>query len=85
MPDQEQIQKVEQPVQAEQFTTGQFVAEVLQGAGVMAGLGLLWALEVLRDACFHLLDRLNVRPRARRGRPFPPGHPRKHQPVEAEH
>lgn len=85
MPNQDQSQRSEQPHQPEQFTTAQFIWEIVEGTGVMAGLGLLWGLEALRDSYFHLLDRFNIRPRARPGRPFPPGQSRKRQPVEAQH
>ena len=56
-----------------------FSTSVLYGIGVSLGLALLWFMEVLRNAYFRALDRLNIKPR-RRGpaSAFPPGQPRKH-------
>jgi hypothetical protein len=52
--------------------------ELFHGIGVMAGLGLLWSLEVGRNAFFRVLDRLNIKARPkRRVSAFPPGSPRR--------
>jgi len=77
----EQIQKPEEPLEIEQL--GRVAVEVLHGIGITLGLWLLWMLEVVRDAFFHLLDRVNLRPRIRRASAFPPGRPRRHRTVEA--
>jgi hypothetical protein len=72
------------PVQLEieQLTASSRFHEVVRGVGVALGLGLLWALEVIRNAYFHALDRLNLKPRRRRrASAFPPGQPRKHHAV----
>lgn len=49
------------------------------GAGFTLGMGLLWVLEVVRNAFFSALDRLGVpaRPRSRASA-YPPGRARKH-------
>jgi hypothetical protein len=54
-----------------------YLRQVLYGVGATLGLAILWGLEVVRDAYFRLLDRLNVKPRRRRGSAFPPGQPRR--------
>ena len=51
--------------------------EIVGGIGRTLGLTLLWGLEIVRDSYFHLLDRLNVRPRRKRASAFPPGQPKK--------
>lgn len=51
--------------------------EIVGGIGRTLGLTLLWGLEIVRDSYFHLLDRLNVRPRHKRASAFPPGQPKK--------
>lgn len=51
--------------------------EIAGGVGRALGLTLLWGLEIVRDAYFRLLDRLNIRPRHRRASAFPPGKPKK--------
>jgi hypothetical protein len=53
------------------------VVEILGGIGRSLGLTLLWGLEIIRDAYFRQLDRLNVRPRHKRASAFPPGQPKK--------
>jgi hypothetical protein len=69
-------------VQIERLTASSQTWEVVRGVGVALGLTLLWGLEVVRDAYFHALDRLNVKPqRHRRASAFPPGRPRKHHGV----
>jgi hypothetical protein len=68
------------PVQLdiERLTGSDYFWEVVRGVGVALGLGLLWSLEVVRNAYFRLLDTLNVKPRRkRRASAFPPGRPRK--------
>ena len=56
-----------------------FITSVLYGIGVSLGLALLWFMEIVRNAFFRVLDRLNVKPRRRRSASaFPPGQPRKH-------
>lgn len=72
------------PVQLEieRLTAPSYIWEVVRGVGVVLGLGLLWFLEVVRNAYFHALDSLSIKPRRkRRVSAFPPGRPRKHQPV----
>jgi len=54
-----------------------FITSVLYGIGVSLGLALLWFMEIMRNAYFHMLDRLNVKPRRRSASAFPPGQPRK--------
>lgn len=69
-------------VEIERLTTPSYLWEVVRGVGVVLGLGLLWFLEVIRNAYFRGLDRLSIKPRRkRRVSAFPPGRPRKHQPV----
>ena len=53
------------------------LAEVLMAVLTSLGLTALWMLENLRNAFFNLLDRLNLKPRPRKGSAFPPGQPRK--------
>ncbi|MGH7915878.1 MAG: hypothetical protein ACREQE_00300 [Candidatus Binataceae bacterium] len=83
MPQQQDIQDHEPPIIVEQFTKAQYVGEIIQGFAIVAGLGLLWLLEIIRDGCFALLDRINRRPRPHKGRPFPPGPQRKHATLKA--
>ncbi|MGO9268388.1 MAG: hypothetical protein ACLQBA_26470 [Candidatus Binataceae bacterium] len=51
--------------------------EVIKALAAAVGLSLLWGLENLRNAFFGLLDRMNLKPWARKGSAFPPGRPRK--------
>ncbi|MGO9453711.1 MAG: hypothetical protein ACLQDV_22070 [Candidatus Binataceae bacterium] len=71
----------EQPavrVEIEHLSKFHYVLELIQGIGLTLGMLILWALEVVRNAYFHLLDRLNVKPRRNmRASAFPPGRPRK--------
>jgi hypothetical protein len=67
------------PLEIEQLSTLSYVSEFFQGIGIMLGLGILWGLEIVRNAYFRLLDRLNLKPRRRRASAFPPGRPRKHR------
>jgi hypothetical protein len=71
-------QKASEPLVLEQFSGLQIPYEVIKGVGVSLGLTLFWILEKSRDGIFHLLDRMNVKPRVRRASAFPPGRaPRK--------
>jgi hypothetical protein len=71
-PEQKQL-----PLEAEQLGVGGYFVELLHGVGVMAGLGLLWSLEAVRNVYFSALDRLNIKARpSRRASAFPPGSPR---------
>lgn len=73
---QPQIQAKAQPL-----GRGEFVVELLEGIAIAAGLCLLWVMEVVRDSYFHLLDRLNLKPRKlTRASAFPPGKPRRRRP-----
>jgi hypothetical protein len=79
---QEQPTDSQQPLKAEQLSGGEYLVQVLNGVGVTVGLGLLWLMEIVRNRFFHLLDRLNLKPRRhRKASAFPPGRPRKHAPV----
>jgi hypothetical protein len=64
------------PIKREELSSLAFVGEVLRGIGATLGLGILWALEIVRDRFFRLLDRLNLHPRRKRGSAFPPGRPK---------
>jgi len=79
----DQMQKAEQPLEIDKLPPGSTVMEVFIGVGIALGLSLLWALEVVRNGYFHVLDRMNVSPRQRRVSAFPPGRPRKRTTVEA--
>jgi hypothetical protein len=59
------------------------IAEAANGIAIAAGMGMLWVMEIVRNRYFKLLDRLNFKPRARRGSAFPPGRPRRHAVKEA--
>jgi hypothetical protein len=75
-------QQIPVQIEIEQLTLSSHIHEVLRGVGVALGLGLLWVLEVVRNAYFHGLDRLNIKPRRkRRSSAFPPGQPRNHHAV----
>ncbi|MGO9605524.1 MAG: hypothetical protein ACLQAT_19405 [Candidatus Binataceae bacterium] len=71
----------EQPavrVEIEHLTKGHYLLELTHGIGLTLGMLILWGLEVVRNAYFHLLDRLNVKPRRNmRASAFPPGRPKK--------
>ncbi len=75
------MEHVDQPqIQVEPELLGKrdFVLQVLEGIGIAAGLGLLWAMETVRNSYFRLLDRWNIKPRRRtRASAFPPGKPRR--------
>ena len=71
---QDPAEKPDIHVEPKQFTTGQFLSQMLQGIGIALGLGLLGVMENVRNVYFRLLDRLNVKPhRHRRVSAFPPG------------
>ncbi|MGA2411365.1 MAG: hypothetical protein ABSG46_13375 [Candidatus Binataceae bacterium] len=53
----------------------EFPYQILKGVGISLGLTLFWVLEKARDGIFHMLDRMNLKPRIRRASPFPPGRP----------
>jgi hypothetical protein len=68
------------PPDIEQLSTLSYLSELVQGIGITLGLGILWGLEVVRNAYFRLLERLNLKPRRpRRASAFPPGRPKKHR------
>ncbi|HTT76089.1 MAG TPA: hypothetical protein VMF50_08940 [Candidatus Binataceae bacterium] len=70
--------KSPEPLVLEEFSGLQIPYEVIKGVGVSLGLTLFWILEKFRDGIFHLLDRMNIKPRVRRASAFPPGRaPRK--------
>jgi len=66
-------------VEPEQLSKPAVVFEVFHGIGLVLGMGLLWSLELVRNAWFRLLDRWNVKARPRtKVSAFPPGKPRRH-------
>ena len=67
------------PFEIEQLSRLSYLSELVQGLGITLGLGILWGLEMVRNAYFRVLDRLNLKPRRRRASAFPPGRPRKHR------
>jgi len=69
------------PLVLEQLTKTQIFFEVLKAIGVSLGLTLFWILEKSRDGIFHVLDRMNVKPRTRRASAFPPGRAPRKRPV----
>jgi hypothetical protein len=70
--------KAPEPLVLEQLSGLQIPYEIIKGVGVSLGLTLFWILEKSRDGIFHMLDRMNVKPRVRRASAFPPGRaPRK--------
>jgi len=74
---QEPAEKPDIHFEPVQFTTAEFLLQIVQGIGIALGLLLLGVMEKVRNVCFRLLDRLNVKPRRhRRVSAFPPG---KHQ------
>lgn len=68
---------IEEAVVVNQLSTAGFLFYILHGLGVSLGLCLLWALEAVRNGCFRLLDRMNLKARTRKASAFPPGQPRK--------
>jgi len=67
------------PLEIEQLSRLSYLSEVVQGIGITLGLGILWGLEIVRNAYFRVLDRFNLKPRRRRASAFPPGRPKKHR------
>jgi hypothetical protein len=67
----------------ERLPPGNYLKEVGRGVGVLFGLGLLWGLEIVRNAYFRVLDRTGVKPRTRRSSAFPPGQPKKHTAIQS--
>ncbi|MGC1679125.1 MAG: hypothetical protein WA740_16465 [Candidatus Binataceae bacterium] len=67
----------------ERLPPGNFLKEVGRGVGVLFGLGLLWGLEIVRNAYFRALDKIGVKPRTRRSSAFPPGQPKKHTVIQS--
>ena len=66
------------PAEVEHLGVRGYFIELVHGVGVMAGLGLLWSLEAVRNVFFSVLDRFNVKARpSRRVSAFPPGSPRR--------
>ena len=74
-------EKVQVQVRITPLSRGEMIKEVAGGVGRALGLTLFWGLEIVRDAYFRVLDRLNVRPRHKRASAFPPGQPRKRTPA----
>jgi hypothetical protein len=74
-------EKVPVEVRVTPLTGRELVTEVAGGVGRALGLTLFWGLEIIRDAYFRVLDRLNVKPRHKRASAFPPGQPRKRNPA----
>ena len=74
-------EKAQVQVRINPFSRGEMIMEVAGGVGRALGLTLFWGLEIIRDAYFRVLDRLNVRPRHKRASAFPPGQPRKRTPA----
>jgi hypothetical protein len=74
-------EKVQVQVRVNPLTRGELITEIAGGVGRALGLTLFWGLEIIRDAYFRVLDRLNVKPRHKRASAFPPGQPRKRTPA----
>ena len=74
-------EKVQVQVRITPLSRGDLIKEVAGGVGRALGLTLFWGLEIIRDAYFRVLDRLNVKPRHKRASAFPPGQPRKRTPA----
>jgi hypothetical protein len=73
----EQVSGAEEKFAVDRLGRWDATVEIITAIAVTVGLTLLWGLELLRNAFFGLLDRLNLKPRARKGSAFPPGRPRK--------
>ncbi|HZO82007.1 MAG TPA: hypothetical protein VFB33_09975 [Candidatus Binataceae bacterium] len=81
---QEPSADFQEPFEPERMSRGEYIGEVFNGVGVALGLALLWLMEIVRDAFFALLDRLNVKPRRRRNvSAFPPSRASKRPPEAA--
>jgi hypothetical protein len=77
---QETSEQKQLPLEMEQLGVKGYLIEVIHGVGVMAGLGLLWSLEAVRNSFFRVLDRLNIKAKPnQRASAFPPGSPRRHK------
>ena len=75
---QQQINDSQTAFQVQRMSLGALFGTVLYGVGVTLGLALLWIMEIVRNAFFRTLDRLNIKPRRRHhASAFPPGQPRK--------
>ena len=74
-------EKVQVQVRVTPLSRGELAKEVAGGVGRALGLTLFWGLEIVRDAYFRVLDRINVKPRHKRASAFPPGQPRKRTPA----
>jgi hypothetical protein len=74
-------EKVQVQVRVAPIRGPELVKEIAGGVGRALGLTLLWGLEIVRDAYFRVLDRVNVRPRSKRASAFPPGQPRRRTPA----
>lgn len=73
----------EEPLVLDRLKPGSVFTEIFYGIGIMLGLGLLWGMESVRDACFRLLDKMNIKPRPRRASAFPAGPAHEHTTAQA--
>ncbi|HJU28584.1 MAG TPA: hypothetical protein VJ718_05410, partial [Candidatus Binataceae bacterium] len=73
----------EEPLVMDRLKPAAVVAEIFYGIGIALGLGMLWAMESLRDVSFRLLDRMNIKARTHRASAFPPGPSRKNTTIQA--
>jgi hypothetical protein len=80
----DEVLKAESKFVIDQLSWRDATVEVITATAVAIGLTLLWGLENFRNAFFRLLDRMNLKPRVRRGSAFPPGRPRKLKPLQTE-
>ncbi len=72
-PDEAYIHPADQPLVVNRLTPVGVFLYILHGIGVTLGMALLWSLEAVRNSCFRLLDRWNIKARTRRASAFPPG------------
>jgi hypothetical protein len=72
-----QLSRADDRFEVERLGWRQVLVEIIMGIAITVGLALLWTLESVRNTFFGLLDRMNLKPRPRRGSAFPPGRPRK--------
>lgn len=72
----EPVRSAEEHFEVEPLSTRDYFVEVITAAGISTGLALLWGLENVRNGFFHLLDRMNLKPRPRHASAFPPGRER---------
>jgi hypothetical protein len=75
-PQTPQIQNPEPTLKIPQLRGFAFVLEILRAIGSLAGMSILWGLEIIRDKFFSVLERWNVRPRRKHASAFPPGRPK---------